>query len=73
MPIDFEERLLAKLDQIDDRIRDLCERQTRTETQLGGHFKEIEDKQSAKERKFYYVIALMGIAFTIQEIVRSMI
>ena len=71
--MDFEQRMLDKFDSMERLIRDLCERTTRMETQLEGHFDDIERAQKGKERKFYYVIALMGVGFTIQEIIRGLL
>jgi hypothetical protein len=46
---------------------------TKVEINLDNHFNEIESKQNAKDKKFYFVIALMGIGFTLFEIVKEFI
>ena len=73
MPIDFEERTVEKLDQISEMIRDLCNRQTKTETQLEDHFNRLDEETKNKERKFYYLIALMGVGFTLFEIFKGLV
>ena len=40
---------------------------------IKSHLKERERKQEHKEKKFYIVIACMGIAFTIIEIYQNVI
>jgi len=73
MPIDFEERVMDKFDNIEELIRDLCARTTKVESSLENHYDNIEKAQKRKDKKYYYIIALMGIGFTIQEIVRSLL
>ncbi len=67
--MNIDDRIIYKLDMIDERIRDLCERITKTETQLDNHFKIIDDKEKTKEKKFYYIIALLTVGFTLEQIV----
>jgi hypothetical protein len=45
----------------------------KVEYELNNHFKEIENKQSNKDRKFYIIIAGMGITFTLVEILQNII
>jgi hypothetical protein len=73
MPIDFEERTVEKLDQLSEMIRDLCNRTTKTEIMLENHFKEQEQKRESSNRKFYVIMALMGVGFTLFEIIREVI
>lgn len=73
MPIDFEERTVEKLDQLSEMIRDLCDRTTKTEIMLENHFKEQEQKRESSNRKFYVIMALMGVGFTLFEIIREVI
>ena len=76
MPVDFDDltkRILDNLDSINDKVDDLCGRMTKVEVNLDNHFKEIESKQNAKDKKFYYVIALMGVGFTIFEIIKELL
>jgi len=73
MPIDFEERTVEKLDKLESLIRDLCNRTTKTEIMLENHFKEQEQKRESSNRKFYVIMALMGVGFTLFEIIREVI
>ena len=70
---DVTKRILDNLDKIDDKLDDLCTRMTKVESNLENHFKDIDNRQKGKERKFYYIIALMGIGFTVHEIIRSIL
>ena len=70
---DLTKRILDKLDGFEEKIENLCERLMKVEYELNHHFKEIEDKQSNKDRKFYIIIAGMGITFTMVEILQNII
>ena len=76
MPVDFDDltkRILDNLDNINDKVTDLCDRMTKVEVNLDNHFNEIESKQNAKDKKFYYVIAMKGIGFTLFEIIKELL
>ena len=68
---DMTKRILDKLDAIEDNIDDICGRLMRVELNLLNHFNDIEKQQRKKDRKFYIVIAGMGIAFTLVEIIQN--
>ena len=70
---DLTKRILDKLDGFEEKIEKLCESLMKVEYELNSHFKEIEDKQSNKDRKFYIIIAGMGITFTLVEILQNII
>ena len=70
---DLTKRILDKLDGFEEKIEKLCERLMKVEYELNSHFKEIEDKQSNKDRKFYIIIAGIGITFTAVEILQNII
>lgn len=70
---DLTKRILDKLDGFEEKIENLCERLMKVEYELNSHFKEIEDKQSNKDRKFYIIIAGIGITFTVVEILQNII
>jgi len=70
---DLTKRILDRLDTFEEKIESLCERLMKVEYELNTHFKEIEDKQSNKDRKFYIIIAGMGITFTMVEILQNVI
>lgn len=71
--MDFEQRVMDKFDDMDKLLRSLCERTTKVEASLNNHYANIEKKNKSKERRFYYIIAMMGIGFTIQEIIRGVL
>jgi len=70
---DLTKRILDRLDTFEDKIEKLCERLMKVEYELNHHFKDIEDKQSNKDRKFYIVIAGMGILFTMIQVLQNII
>ena len=69
---DLTKRILDRLDTFEEKIEKLCERLMKVEYELNTHFKEIENKQSNKDRKFYIIIAGMGIFFTAVEIIQNL-
>jgi hypothetical protein len=70
---DLTKRILDRLDTFEEKIEKLCERLMKVEYDLNHHFKDIEDKQSNKDRKFYIVIAGMGILFTMVQVLQNII
>ena len=70
---DLTKRILDKLDTFEEKIEGLCERLMKVEYDLNHHFKDIEDKQSNKDRKFYIIIAGMGILFTMVQVLQNII
>ena len=70
---DLTKRILDKLDGFEEKIEDLCDRLMKVEFELNNHFKEQEEKRSNKDRKFYIIIAGMGITFTAVEIIQNFI
>jgi len=68
---DMTKRILDRLDSLDEKIEKLCERVMKVEYELKSHLKIIEKKQVNKEKKFYVLIACMGIAFTLIEIYQN--
>jgi len=70
---DLTKRILDRLDTFEEKIEKLCERLMKVEYELNHHFKDIEDKQSNKDRKFYIVIAGMGILFTMIQVLQNII
>ena len=70
---DLTKRILDRLDTFEEKIEKLCERLMKVEYELNHHFKDIEDKQSNKDRKFYIVIAGMGILFTMVLVLQNII
>ena len=70
---DLTKRILDRLDTFEEKIEKLCERLMKVEYELNHHFKDIEDKQSNKDRKFYIIIAGMGILFTMVQVLQNII
>ena len=68
---DLTKRILDKLDSFEEKIENLCERLMKVEYELNTHFKEQDDKQANKDRKFYIIIAGMGIFFTAIQIIQN--
>lgn len=73
-------RIFDKLDSFEDKIDKICERLTKLEMSVHDHFDDIEQaenkkvqKSANKERKYYVIIAGMGILFAIYELIRSII
>jgi hypothetical protein len=76
MPVDFDDltnRILDKMDEMEKKIDNLCNRMTKVEINLDNHFKELDQKKEANEKKFYYIIAIMGVSFTIYEVVKGLL
>ena len=76
MPVDFDDmtkRILDKLDTFDNKIDDLCARMTKMESEWTNHLAEIEDRAKAKERRFYYLIAVMGVGFALFETIKELL
>ena len=73
-PFDDEfimDRILNKLDGIDSKIDDLCDRVTKNEIILNTHLESEREKSEKKEKKFYMFMAIVGVTISIVEIIRS--
>lgn len=71
-------RIFNKLDSFEEKIDKLCDRLTKLEMSVHDHFDDIEkeenkkvEKSANKERKYYVIIAAMGIIFAAYEILKS--
>jgi hypothetical protein len=71
-------RIFDKLDSFEEKIDKICDRLTRLEASVNDHYNDIkkeEDKETAKsdkkERKYYIIIAAMGISFGLFEIIQN--
>jgi hypothetical protein len=60
MPVDFEERVLDKLDNCDANIRDLCDRITRIEERMANHLEMSNNATISNRQKFYFVLGFIG-------------
>ena len=71
-------RIFDKLDSFEEKIDNICDRLTKLEMSVHDHFDDIEKeenkkitKSANKERKYYVIIAAMGIIFAAYEILKS--
>ena len=71
-------RIFDKLDSFEEKIDKICDRLTKLEMSVHDHFDDIEKeenkkvtKSANKERKYYVIIATMGIIFAAYEILKS--
>lgn len=64
-------RLFDKLDGIDTKIDDLCDRMTKQETKYDIHIDGEREKSEKKEKRFYMILGLVGGIVSIVEVVRS--
>ena len=71
-------RIFDKLDSFEEKIDKLCDRLTKLEMSVNDHFDDIEkeenkkvEKSANKERKYYVIIAAMGIIFAAYEILKN--
>jgi len=65
------ERVFKLLDKIDEKLDDLCGRMMKVEINQKNHYKEIENKQNNKDRRFYIIIVGMGVLFTTIEVLQN--
>jgi len=68
----FINRIFLKFDKLEETISGddgLCERITRMEEKLNAHFDDLKSKAQNKERKFYIIIAIIGVLFTVRELI----
>ena len=71
-------RIFNKLDSFEEKIDKICDRLTKLEMSVKDHFDDIESaedrkiqKSANKERKYYVIIAAMGIIFAAYEILKN--
>jgi len=71
-------RIFDKLDSFEEKIDKICDRLTKLEMSVNDHFDDIEkeenkkvEKSANKERKYYVIIAAMGIIFAAYEILKN--
>lgn len=68
---DLEQRILDKIDKIEEKLDKTCDTVTKMNTKLNIHLANIEKNQRSKDRKFYVIIAGMGIGFTLIEVIQN--
>jgi hypothetical protein len=71
-------RIFDKLDSFEEKIDKICDRLTKIEMSVKDHFDDIEQaenkklsKSANKERKYYVIIAAMGILFGLYELLTN--
>ena len=71
-------RIFNNLDSFEEKIDKICDRLTKLEMSVKDHFDDIESaedrkiqKSANKERKYYVIIAAMGIIFAAYEILTN--
>jgi|TARA_R110000787_G_scaffold43224_2_gene106143 hypothetical protein len=71
-------RIFDKLDSFEEKIDKICDRLTKLEMSVKDHFDDIEQaenkklsKSANKERKYYVIIAAMGILFGLYELLKN--
>ena len=71
-------RIFNNLDSFEEKIDKICDRLTKLEMSVNDHFDDIEKeenkkvtKSANKERKYYVIIAAMGILFGLYELIKN--
>ncbi len=67
------ERIMNRIDQLDVKIDDLCDRMTKTEISISNHLTHVTQDAEKKEKKFYVVIAALGTVFASVTLIQSLI
>tara|TARA_B100001245_G_scaffold200594_1_gene160472 strand:+ start:262 stop:486 length:225 start_codon:yes stop_codon:yes gene_type:complete len=67
------ERIMTRIDQLDQKIDDLCDRMTKTEISISNHLTHVTQDSEKKERKFYVIIAALGTIFASVTLVQTLI
>ena len=67
------ERIMTRIDQLDQKIDDLCDRMTKTEISISNHLTHVTQDSEKKEKKFYVIIAALGTIFASVTLVQTLI
>ena len=67
------ERIMTRIDQLDEKIDDLCDRATKIEVTVSNHLVHITQDSEKKEKKFYVIIAALGTIFASVTLVQTLI
>ena len=59
------ERIFKKLDELDQKIDDLCQWKVQMKAEWDSHQKEAEERQNKKMRNRDYMIAMFGVGLGI--------
>ena len=68
---DLEQRILDRMDKLEDKLDKTCNTVTKMNERVNNHLDNIEKKQRNKDRKFYAIIAIMGIGFAIIQFIQQ--
>ena len=64
----FFERVFNKLDSIDERIGELCDRLTKVEADYNNHIENMERTRQDRDKKIYIVFGIAGGILTLLQI-----
>jgi len=67
------ERIMTRIDQLDQKIDDLCDRTTKTEISISNHLTHVTQDAEKKEKKFYILIAGLGTIFASVSLIQNFI
>jgi hypothetical protein len=67
------ERIMTRIDQLDQKIDDLCDRTTKTEISISNHLTHVTQDAEKKEKKFYVIIAGLGTIFASVTLIQTLI
>ena len=67
----FAQRVFDRIDKIDEKIDDLCDRMMKVEIDVTNHLSTVEQNANKKEKRFYVLIAGMGTIFAAVSLLQS--
>jgi len=67
------DRIMTRIDKLDQKIDDLCDRTTKTEISISNHLTHVTQDAEKKEKRFYVIIAALGTIFASVTLVQSII
>jgi len=70
---DMTARIIDKLDVMDDKIDKLCIWKTEMQTEWKNHKEEQDRRINNKDKRFYVIIAVMGVGFATVELIQSIL
>ena len=67
------DRIMTRIDQLDVKIDDLCDRATKIEVTVSNHLAHVTQDAEKKEKKFYIIIASLGTIFATVSLVQNIL
>ena len=67
------ERIMTRIDQLDVKIDDLCDRATKIEVTVSNHLEHVTQDSEKKEKRFYVIIAALGTIFASVTLIQTII